>query len=124
MFTQHSMQRKTIQNITPLHLLLVVLLTIVLPLTACSSQPIGNPENGERWFSLYRCNGCHGENGTGGRAVEIAGLEMRYSGFLRKLRNSRSSVMPSFPRERLSDQDAADIYLWLRNSPVNQQLGS
>ena len=117
------MQRKTIQKITPFNLLLLTLWLLVLP-TSCSQPPTGNPDNGKRWFSLYRCNGCHGENGTGGRAVEIAGLEMRYSAFLRKLRNPGSSIMPSFPRDKVSDQDGADIYLWLRNRSTLQQPDS
>lgn len=89
--------------------------------SACISMPEGaDPANGERWFRMNRCNGCHGENATGGigpmgqKGPKIVGLEFNYSTFVRKLRNPNSAVMPAFSKEQISNMDAADIYLWLK----------
>lgn len=92
-----------------------VLLLIVLALTlfACSGAPQGNPADGARWFGLNRCNGCHGEGGSGGRGPAIAGTTLGFRRFLAKVRRPESQIMPAFAPDRLSDQDAADIYLWL-----------
>jgi len=83
--------------------------------TACTSMPEGNPDDGERWYRLNRCNGCHGEEGKGGRGPVIAGIQLSYRQFIRKIRKPDSPVMPAFASDRLSDTDAADIYLWLKN---------
>jgi mono/diheme cytochrome c family protein len=81
---------------------------------ACTSMPKGNPDDGERWYRMNRCNGCHGEQGVGGKGPVIAGLDLSYRQFKRKLRKPDSAVMPTFAATALSDKDAADIYLWLR----------
>lgn len=93
----------------------VVAGVLLVLLTSCTSTPEGNPDDGKRWFSLYRCIGCHGEQGKGGKAPTLAGLNLSYSRFIHKLRNPNSAVMPTFEEDRLSDSDAADIYLWLQN---------
>ena len=89
--------------------------------SACTSMPEGNAENGERWFRMNRCNGCHGEKGTGGRGPVIAGLQLSYRQFISKLRAPNSAIMPPFEPNRLSNEDAADIYLWLRLQKKNHQ---
>jgi mono/diheme cytochrome c family protein len=83
-------------------------------LSACSAMPEGNATDGERWFKLYRCIGCHGKGGSGGRGPVIAGISLSQKKFLHKLRNPRSAVMPTFTSQHVSDQDAADIYTWLK----------
>lgn len=90
---------------------------------ACTSMPEGNPADGERWFRMHRCNGCHGERGAGGRGPVIAGLKLGYSRFRGKLRAPRSQVMPAFEENVLPDRDAADIYLWLRAQAGTTQKG-
>ena len=102
----------------PVNLLLLSILVLHL-VAACTSMPEGNPQNGERWFRMNRCNGCHGEKGIGGKGVggkgpAIAGLDISYNKFLHKLRAPNSAIMPAFEEKNLSDQDTADIYLWLQ----------
>lgn len=87
---------------------------LALVLSSCSAMPEGNATNGERWFKLYRCIGCHGKGGSGGRGPVIAGISLSHKQFLHKLRNPRSAVMPTFTSQHVSDQDAADIYQWLK----------
>lgn len=89
-------------------------------------MPQGNPENGERWFRMNRCNGCHGEKGIGGKGIGkkgpvIAGLDLSYRQFIHKLRHPDSAIMPVFKPERVSDSDAADIFLWLKTLKKNTQ---
>ena len=95
-------------------LLLSVSVVLLFLCSACSSMPEGNPDDGERWFRMNRCNGCHGEKGTGGRGPVIAGLKLSYRQFRHKLREPKSAIMPTFEQARLSDKDAADIFLWLQ----------
>lgn len=83
-------------------------------------MPEGNPDDGERWFRMNRCNGCHGEKGTGGKGPVIAGLKLSYRQFHRKLRKRHSPIMPVFEASLLSDKDAADIYLWLQAQTNNR----
>lgn len=99
--------------LTPRSLLLLAA-SALLFLAACKTMPQGNVEDGIRWFKLNRCIGCHGEGGTGGKAPPIASTSLSFRKFLSKLRAPHSSVMPTFQEERLSDQDAADIYSWLQ----------
>ncbi len=96
---------------------LILLLMIILAsaLFACSGTPQGSAADGKRWYSLHRCNGCHGEGGSGGKGPLLAGTELGFRRFLGKLRTPNSTIMPAFASEQLSDQDAADIYLWLRS---------
>jgi mono/diheme cytochrome c family protein len=86
----------------------------LLFLVACSTPP-GNPENGKKWFMMHNCSGCHGPHGNDGKAPHIAGLDMGFGGFLRKLRSTDSTIMPTFPESTVSKQDAADIYAYLKS---------
>lgn len=92
-------------------LLLFFLQPLLLP--ACSGMPQGNPDDGERWYRLNRCDGCHGEDGTGGRGPVLAPIDLSFNRFVRKIRSPDSTVMPAYDAEQLPDDDAADIYLWL-----------
>lgn len=100
----------------PKNTLVLIAVTSLLPylVSACTPMPEGNPQNGERWFRMNRCNGCHGEKGTGGKGPVIAGLRLSYGKFLNKLRKPDSAIMPTFDANLLSDKDAADIYVWLQ----------
>lgn len=89
-------------------------ITLLFLGSACSKMPEGNPQDGERWFRMNRCNGCHGEKGTGGKGPMIAGLKLSYRKFLHQLRKPDSAIMPPFETNQLSDKDAADIYIWLQ----------
>ncbi len=83
-------------------------------LVSCSTPPSGDSSNGKRWFSMQHCDGCHGEGGVGGDAPQIGQVTMSYRELLSKVRNSKSAIMPSYSKERLSDQDVADIFSYLQ----------
>ena len=97
----------------PVLLPVMIILCLLAAVSACTGTPEGNPDRGQRWYHLYRCNGCHGEDGTGGRGPDLAPTSLSFSKFLNKLRSPDSSVMPAYGSDRVSHQDAADIYLWL-----------
>lgn len=91
-------------------ILLALAGAVLLP--ACSAPP-GDVENGRRWYAMHNCSACHGQKANDGRAMAIAGLDMRFSRFEGILREPYSPSMPAFPEAKLSRQDAADIYAWL-----------
>ena len=96
--------------------IMIMLLVISILFAACSPPP-GNPANGKKWFMMHNCYACHGKNANDGKAPVIARIDRRFGSFLRFIRNPDSAVMPIFPEEVLSRQDAADIYAWLQSLP-------
>jgi mono/diheme cytochrome c family protein len=85
----------------------------VLVLSSCST-PQGNPADGKRWYSMHHCFACHGPNGNDGKGPKIDNPDMGFRKFLGIVRNARSPIMPKFPEEKISTQDVADIYAWLK----------
>lgn len=83
-------------------------------LAACGT-PTGNAEDGKRWFAMHNCTSCHGKNANDGRALAIANLGMGFNKFIHILRKPYSPSMPAFSEQKLSQQDAADIYAWLKS---------
>ena len=90
-------------------------LILTLLLIGGCTTPSGDPAAGKKWFVMNNCSSCHGPNGDDGRAVPIAGLDMSFGRFLRKLRTTDAPIMPPFPESKISEQDAADIYAYLKN---------
>ncbi len=90
------------------------LLLFVIALTACGAPASGNPEEGKKWYTMNNCNACHGLHGNDGRSPSIAGISMSFGSFVKKLRKSDAPIMPPFPVSKISDQDAADIYAYLK----------
>lgn len=84
-------------------------------LSGCGT-PEGDSANGKRWYMMHHCSSCHGLNGNDGRAVNIAGIEMSFGSFVRKLRTTDAPIMPAYPESKISEQDAADIYAYLKSS--------
>jgi mono/diheme cytochrome c family protein len=86
----------------------------VLVLSGCSA-PAGSPEDGEKWYGMHNCSACHGAHGNDGRAIDIANIDMRFGSFVRVLRRTDAPIMPYFPESKISKQDAADIYAYLKS---------
>ncbi len=91
-----------------------LLFLYLIIISGCSAPP-GNPEDGKRWFMMNNCSSCHGVHGNDGRAANIAGIKMGFGSFVRKLRTKDAPIMPEFPEEKVSGQDAADIYAYLKS---------
>jgi mono/diheme cytochrome c family protein len=95
---------------------LALLFSAAALLVSCTTPP-GNADDGKKWYGMYNCLKCHGENGKNGRAAAIAALSMGYGHFERILRDPYSPSMPRFPESKVSKQDAADISAWLKSMP-------
>jgi mono/diheme cytochrome c family protein len=89
------------------------LVSAALLISSCST-PMGNPEDGKRWYSMNNCYACHGVNGDDGKAPVVNNLEMAYWRFERIVRDAGSPIMPTYPVEKISDQDMADLYAFLK----------
>ncbi len=94
--------------------ILLFLLLTSISIIGCST-PDGDIAKGKRWYRMHNCFSCHGENGGDGRGPDIAGLDMSYRSFVNRLRKTETAVMPAFGKEKISDQDAADILAFLKN---------
>lgn len=82
--------------------------------SGCSAPP-GNAADGKKWYMMNNCHACHGIHGDDGRAVQIAGIDRSFNGFVKKLRKTDAPIMPPFPESKISKQDAADIYAYLQS---------
>ena len=92
---------------------LLLLFLGILIINGCSA-PTGNPDDGKRWYSMHNCFACHGPNGNDGKAPVVNNLEMNYWKFERIIRNAGSPIMPKYPEEKISGQDVADLYAFLK----------
>ncbi len=101
----------------PLNVRIVVIgLTLFYAVfSAGCSAPPGNAADGQRWYKMHNCSACHGPHGNDGRAINIAGLDMNFYSFVRKLRTTDAPIMPPFSEAKVSKQDAADIYAYLQS---------
>lgn len=93
----------------------VVSIVVMISLASCFA-PKGDPESGKRWYSMNNCSSCHGEEGINGMAPDIAGLKLGFSSFMRNLRNPDSVSKPRYSEADLPENDAIDIYLWLKEN--------
>lgn len=89
---------------------------VSLILAGCGSTPAGNQENGRKWYEMNNCGSCHGDNGRGGKAPQIAELRMGFGSFIKKLRKQDAPIMPYYPESKISELDAADIYAFLKKA--------
>lgn len=83
----------------------------------------GDAEEGKQLYYDYGCFGCHGYNGIGRQnlANDVSGIMFNETVFLTYLR-ARADMNPLFPTQSmpnysadsLSDDDARDIYAYIR----------
>ncbi|MEE4167078.1 MAG: cytochrome c [Desulfocapsaceae bacterium] len=97
-----------------LFLPLIVLAGTAIVLGACTT-PKGNVDNGKRWYMMNNCYSCHGLHGNDGKAPHIDADDLSFRRFLAIIRDAKSPIMPKFPEEKVSRQDAADMYAWLND---------
>ncbi len=93
---------------------------------ACAQQvSVGNVENGKTLYLQVGCYQCHGHAGQGalmtGPRVSRTGFP--FEGFLNQLRHPVNQ-MPPYEAAVLSDQDAADIYAYVRQMPAPRDPNS
>jgi mono/diheme cytochrome c family protein len=90
-----------------------------------ASAPAGNVENGKTLYLQVGCYQCHGVAGQGAPMTgpRVSRTEFPFESFLVQLRQP-SSQMPPYEAAVLSDQDAADIYAYLRQMPAPRDPNS
>jgi mono/diheme cytochrome c family protein len=95
---------------------------------ACAQQgsaPAGNAQNGKTLYLQVGCYECHGQAGQGARMTgpRISRTEFPFEGFLYQLRHP-ANQMPPYEAAALSDQDAADLYAYVRQMPAPRDPNS
>jgi mono/diheme cytochrome c family protein len=90
-----------------------------------ASAPAGNVENGKTLYLQVGCYQCHGQAGQGARMTgpSISRTQFPFEGFLYQLRHP-ANQMPPYEAAVLSDQDAADLYAYLRQMPAPRDPNS
>ncbi len=114
--------------------LLLIILLFAITLTACNSNtptPAAAPvhpthssaqagdiyipdvERGQQVWLEKHCADCHGPIGLGGIGPMLAATPLEFDEFLRIVRTAKAPK-PAYSPEELSDDQAYDIYAWLR----------
>ena len=83
------------------------------------AAPSGRVEHGKTLYREVGCYQCHGLAGQGAMMTgpRVSRTEFAFDGFLHQLRHP-ANQMPPYEAAVLSDQDAADIYAYLRQLPA------
>ena len=84
------------------------------PAQAEQSRQAGATLTGESLFIAKGCMGCHGASGRGGVGPDIAGTTLSFEALLSQLRSPRN-IMPRFPAQAVSEDEARAIYEYLRS---------
>jgi mono/diheme cytochrome c family protein len=100
-----------------------------LPNNPPPTSPVtGDPVNGKVLFFAYNCYACHGYNGETGQRAFVGnwghlGTEQEFITFLRARGNvapePKSTGMPNFAENTMSDKLAKDIYAYIRSFKSN-----
>lgn len=91
---------------------------------AIAQAPPGNAAHGKALVLADGCYQCHGTAGIGGSdrtGPRIAPNPIPWAAFINQLRNPRQQ-MAIYTRAILPDQDAADIYAYLRSQPQPKKV--
>jgi mono/diheme cytochrome c family protein len=90
-----------------------------------ASAPTGNAENGKTLYVQTGCYQCHGQAGQGALMTgpRVSRTEFPFESFLYQLRHPVAQ-MPPYEAAVLSDQDAADLYAYVRQMPAPRDPNS
>ncbi len=109
------------------HLILAMtgLILAAGPACAQASAPAGNVENGKKLYVQVGCYQCHGYAGQGARMTgpRVSRTEFPFESFLVQLRHP-ANQMPPYEAAVVSDQEAADLYAYLRQMPAPRDPNS
>lgn len=84
------------------------------------AAPSGNAQNGKKLFKSDGCYECHGTEGQGAQqtgAARIGPPQLSFDGFQSYIRKP-TGQMPPYTSKVVPDQDAADIYAYLKSIPM------
>lgn len=101
---------------------------VILIATAAFGQATGDAETGKQLYYDHACYGCHGYGGIGRRNIanNVSGIMVSEQVFITYLRG-RADMNPEFPTQSmpnyaegsLSDDEARDIYAYIRTLKDN-----
>lgn len=103
--------------------LVITLMGMTLVTTLALAQqppaPAGNVERGKTLYEQVGCYACHGLAGQGSQATgpRLSRTQYPFAAFLAMLRHP-AKQMPPYEATVLPDQDAADIYAYVRQMPA------
>ena len=92
------------------------------PPAAPSVPATGNAQNGKALYLKYSCYACHGYDGHGGAGARLVPMRMNQAGFSAYIRNPRQ--MPPYTDKVLSDQQAADLWAYIKSMPESPAAGA
>ena len=115
-------QRAVVAGIAAL--LLIGVAACSAPVTSSTAAPSPtaaqlneHASEGEAKYVTTGCAACHGDHGEGGIGPRSSGTQMRLAD-LQLLVRSGDMDGVRYDYDELSDQDVANIYLWLRTNPA------
>ncbi|HET9333986.1 MAG TPA: multiheme c-type cytochrome [Gemmatimonadota bacterium] len=94
----------------------IVSLTLFAASGALAQDRRDDEDSGERLYISRGCLGCHGASGRGGVGPALAGTLLPIDAFLGQIRRPRD-IMPAFPEEVVSEDDAEEIHEYLQDLP-------
>ncbi|MBX9571292.1 MAG: c-type cytochrome [Candidatus Obscuribacterales bacterium] len=106
------------------YILSLLILTIGVALSPCSAGGVnkGDPKRGVKIFSAMTCDICHLHGGNmqnPDRPIKGAAFQKRYPDDVSLGQLIRKGIsdkgMPAFGRDRMSDQDLADVIAYVRS---------
>ena len=108
----------------PLIIAVTGLMLAAGPACPQASTPAGNVANGRKLYVEVGCYQCHGYAGQGARMTgpRVSRTEFPFDGFLYQLRHP-ANQMPPYEAAVVSDQEAADLYAYLRQMPAPRDPG-
>ena len=94
----------------------IVCLVLLAASGALAQDRDDDEDSGERLYISRGCMGCHGASGRGGVGPALAGTPLPIDAFLGQIRHPRD-IMPAFPEEVVSEEDAEEIHEYLQDLP-------
>ena len=76
--------------------------------------PAGDARRGEGYYMKYGCWECHGYTGQTGNGARLVSTALNANGFMNYIRNPRTNQMPLYSSKVISDQDAADLFAYIK----------
>jgi mono/diheme cytochrome c family protein len=92
------------------------------PSQPAPSLSAGNAGNGKSLYVKYSCYACHGYDGHGGAGARLVPMRMNRPGFAAYIKNPRQ--MPPYTDKVLSDEQAADLWAYIKSMPESPPAGS
>ena len=94
------------------------------PVETSAAAPAGNAAKGRVLYEKIGCYQCHSEQGQGGtQGPRLGPKPISFQVFLRYVRTPRGE-MPPYTVKVMSDQDVADVYVFLQGLPPPLPLSS